>query len=109
MSVHVERLSRFLAIPKAKWKVQATGRERRRKLFGSNAESSQRSTVGGMIRKRAENIAGSNWEILEYKPDPSKPGDLKVYILAGEKVHSFNFHVPKRYMLHSNLSYQQRK
>lgn len=86
----------FLQYQKAKWKVQATGRERRRKLFGSNAESSQRSTVGGMIRKRAENIAGSNWEILEYKPDPSKPGDLKVYILAGEKVHSFNFHVPKK-------------
>lgn len=52
----------FLQYQKAKWKVQATGRERRRKLFGSNAESSQRSTVGGMIRKRAENIAGSNWK-----------------------------------------------
>lgn len=76
--------------------MQASGRERRRKLFGSQAQSAQRSTVGGMMRKQAENIAGSNWEILEYKPDPMKPGDLKVYVSAGEKIHTFNFHVPKR-------------
>ena len=73
--------------------------ERRRRLFGANSESSQRSTVGGMFRKRAENIAGTNWEILEYKLDPTKPGDLKVYVRAGDKVHTFNFHVPKKFML----------
>ncbi|KAG5420383.1 POL2 [Candida metapsilosis] len=86
----------FLQYQKAKWTMQASGRERRRKLFGSQAQSAQRSTVGGMMRKQAENIAGSNWEILEYKQDPMKPGDLKVYVSAGEKIHTFNFHVPKR-------------
>lgn len=86
----------FLQYQKAKWKVQEKNRERRKKLFGSNAESSHRSSVCGIIRRQAENIAGSDWEILEYKADPSKPGDIKVYVLASNKVHSFTFHVPKK-------------
>ncbi|EGW34100.1 DNA-directed DNA polymerase epsilon, catalytic subunit A [Spathaspora passalidarum NRRL Y-27907] len=86
----------FLAYQKAKWTMQESNRERRRKLFGSNAESSQRSTVGSMIRKQAENVAGSNWEILQYKEDPTKPGNLKVYVSAGNKLHSFTFCIPKK-------------
>ncbi|CAI5755607.1 unnamed protein product [Candida verbasci] len=91
-----EDYGRFLQYQKAKWRVQAASRDRRRKLFGTNVESSQRSTVGGMFRKQAENIAGTNWEILQYKLDPLNPGDLKVYILVGGKVHTFNFHIPKK-------------
>ena len=72
-------------------------------------QSSQRSTVGGMFRKRAENIAGTNWEILEYKLDPTKPGDLKVYVRAGDKVHTFNFHVPKRVYASFKTKLSQRK
>ncbi|KAI3405326.2 POL2 [Candida oxycetoniae] len=86
----------FLEYQKAKWSNQAQGRERRKKLFGSQAQSSQRSTVGGMFKKQAETIAGTNWEILEYKLDPMKPGDLKVYVSANGRIHTFNFHVPKK-------------
>ncbi|WLF78893.1 DNA polymerase epsilon catalytic subunit [Lodderomyces elongisporus] len=86
----------FLQYQKAKWSLQASGRERKRKLFGSQAQSSQRSTVGGMFKKQAENVAGTDWEILEYKEDPMKPGDLKVYVSAAEKIHTFTFHVPKK-------------
>ncbi|KAI5954179.1 POL2 [Candida jiufengensis] len=86
----------FLIYQKAKWTVQASSRDRRRKLFGAQTQSSQRSTVGGMFRKQAENIAGSNWEILEYQNDPMNPGDLKVYVSAEDKIHTFNFHVPKK-------------
>ncbi|EGV61700.1 DNA polymerase epsilon catalytic subunit [Yamadazyma tenuis] len=86
----------FLIYQKAKWKVQEKSRERRKKLFGQSSESSQRSSVGGLIRRQAENVAGSDWQILEYKEDPNKPGDLKVFIIASGKVHSFNFHIPKR-------------
>lgn len=99
----------FLQYQKAKWKVQQAGRERRRRLFGANSESSQRSTVGGMFRKRAENIAGTNWEILEYKLDPTKPGDLKVYVRAGDKIHTFNFHVPKKVYASFKTKLSQRK
>ena len=62
-----------------------------------------------MFRKRAENIAGTNWEILEYKLDPTKPGDLKVYVRAGDKVHTFNFHVPKRVYASFKTKLSQRK
>ncbi|KAK6456843.1 DNA-directed DNA polymerase epsilon, catalytic subunit A [Scheffersomyces xylosifermentans] len=86
----------FLQYQKAKWKMQTNNRERRRKLFGSNSETSHRSSVGGLIRKQAENVAGSNWEILEYKVDPAKPGEVRVYVSASGKVHSFTFHVPKQ-------------
>lgn len=86
----------FLQYQKAKWMVQAKNRDRRRKLFGANTESSHRSSVGGMFRKQAESVAGSDWEILEFKPDPTTPGDIKVYLLSGTKVHSFTFHIPKR-------------
>lgn len=88
--------SGFLQYQKAKWKLQERNRERRKKLFGHSSEASQRSSVGGLIRRQAENIAGSNWEILEYKEDPNKPGDLKVFIMAGGKVHLFVFHIPKK-------------
>ena len=62
-----------------------------------------------MFRKRAENIAGTNWEILEYKLDPTKPGDLKVYVRAGDKVHTFNFHVPKKFYASFKTKLSQRK
>ncbi|CAK9437319.1 uncharacterized protein LODBEIA_P16970 [Lodderomyces beijingensis] len=86
----------FLNYQKAKWMNQSCERDRRKRLFGSQAQSAQRSTVGGMFRKQAENLAGTKWEILEYKPDPLKPGDLKVYVSASDKIHTFNFHVPKK-------------
>jgi DNA polymerase epsilon subunit 1 len=87
----------FLNYQKAKWKLQSQNRERRKKLFGSNAESSHRSTVGGMFRRQAESVAGTNWDILEYKVDPSNPGHVKVCVLANKKIHSFTFHIQKKF------------
>lgn len=84
----------FLEYQKAKWNLQAKNRDRRKKLFGENSEASHRSSVGNMIRKQAENFAGSDWEILEYKIDPMNAGAIKVYVLTGGKVHSFMFHIP---------------
>ncbi|KAK6465694.1 DNA-directed DNA polymerase epsilon, catalytic subunit A [Scheffersomyces coipomensis] len=86
----------FLHYQKAKWTLQQLNRDRRKRIFGSNSETSHRSTVGGILRKQAENVAGSNWEILQYKLDVATPGDVKVYVSAGTKVHSFTFHVPKK-------------
>lgn len=86
----------FLQYQKAKWKVQEKNRERRTKLFGTTSETSNRSSVGNLIRRQAETVAGSNWEILEYKEDPSKPGLLKVFIIASGKVHLLSFHIPKK-------------
>lgn len=92
----LEDYAGFLNYQKAKWRLQAKNRDRRRKLFGNNTESTHRGTVGDMFRKQAENVVGSDWEILEYKPDPAVPGDIKVYVSSGNKVHSFVFHVPKQ-------------
>ncbi|GEQ71873.1 hypothetical protein JCM33374_g5559 [Metschnikowia sp. JCM 33374] len=86
----------FLEYQKAKWNLQSRNRDRRKKLFGENSESSHRSSVGNMIRKQAESIAGSNWEILEYKLDPTNVGVVKVFVLSGGKVYSFAFHIPKQ-------------
>lgn len=85
----------FLSYQKAKWRQQAKNRERRRTLFGSSAETSSRSSVGNLYRRQAESVAGSNWEILQYKVDPTKPGSLKVHVFSNNKVHSFTFHIPK--------------
>lgn len=85
----------FLEYQKAKWRLQTLSRQRRKKLFGDNSEASHRSSVGNMIRKQAETVAGSDWEILEYKLDPLNPGAIKVFILCGKKVNSFLFHIPK--------------
>lgn len=86
----------FLEYQKARWSLQSKNRERRKKLFGENTESSHRTSVGNMIRKQAENIAGTDWEILEYKHELATPGAVKVYVSSGGKVHSFVFHIPKQ-------------
>lgn len=86
----------FLAYQKAKWKMQSENRERRRKLFGDSSASSHRSSVGNMFRKQAANVAGTDWEILEYKPDPMNPGSLRVYVMASGKIHSFLFNIQKK-------------
>ncbi|OBA20211.1 DNA-directed DNA polymerase epsilon, catalytic subunit A [Metschnikowia bicuspidata var. bicuspidata NRRL YB-4993] len=86
----------FLEYQKAKWNLQSRNRDRRKKLFGETSESSHRSSVGNMIRKQAENIAGTNWEILEYKIDPTKVGVVKVHLLSAGKVYSFSFNIPKQ-------------
>lgn len=86
----------FLQYQKAKWRVQEKKMERRKKLFGENITTSYRSSVGDMMRKQAEKVAGSDWEIIQYKADPATPGDVKVYVLAHNKVHTFTFHIPKQ-------------
>lgn len=91
----LEDYGAFLRYQKAKWKVQAKNRDRRRKLFGDNVESTHRSSVGNMIRRQAENVAGADWEILEYKKDATNPGAIRVFVMSSGKVHSFLFHIPK--------------
>lgn len=86
----------FLEYQKAKWRLQAANRENRARLFGPNAESSQRSSIGGMVRKHALNIAGSKWEILQYKLDPRVKGDMIVFAMINNRVHTLRFHVPKQ-------------
>lgn len=90
-----EDYASFLEYQKAKWRAQDKNRQRRKKLFGENSEASHRSSVGNMIRRQAENVAGSDWEILEYKADPLNPGAVKVFIISKGKVMSFLFHIPK--------------
>lgn len=91
----IEDYAGYLAYQKAKWRLQSKNRERRRTLFGPTADTAYRASVGNLYRRQAESVAGSNWEILQYKPDPSKPGALKVHVFTNKKVHSFSFQIPK--------------
>lgn len=85
----------FLNYQKAKWLLQSQSRERRKKLFGDNTDSANRSSVGHMFRRHAETVAGTDWEILEYKEDPMKAGALRVSVSIAGKIHSLMFHIPK--------------
>lgn len=86
----------FLAYQKAKWHAQTKQRAQRRQLFGANADTASRSTVGGILRKQAESVAGTDWEILQYKADAARPGHVKVHAQVGGKLHTFTFRVPKK-------------
>lgn len=99
----------FLKYQKAKWQLQSQNRDRRKRLFGDSAESSHRQSVGHMIRKQAESIAGSEWEILEYKMDPTNIGAIRVYVLSRQKIHSFLFHIPKQIYATYKTSLSQKK
>lgn len=104
-----DNYSGFLEHQKVKWLLQAKTRERRRKLFGSNTESSSRSSVGNMIRKQAENVVGTNWEILDYKLDDMSPGDIKALVLVNGKIHRFTFHVPRKFYISFKTSLSLKK
>lgn len=86
----------FLEYQKAKWSAQLKSRDSRKQLFGETSESSHRSFVGNMIREQALSVAGSDWEVLEYKLDPTTPGAVKAFVLSGGKLYSFLLHVPKK-------------
>lgn len=86
----------FLEYQKAKWLAQAQSRERRKKLFGVNSDTSCRSSVSNMFRRQAETVAGTDWEILEYKQDPMEAGALRVAVSISGKIHSLLFHIPKQ-------------
>lgn len=87
----------FLQYQKARWIKQDAERQSRNKVLGVTSGSSYRTSVGSMIHKQAKSLSGSNWEILQYKQDPLKPGDIKVYVFANKKLHVFNFHIPKKF------------
>lgn len=92
----LEDYAGFLDYQKAKWAQQEKNRVQRRRLFGENTEGSHRSTVGSMMRRQAESISGSNWEILQYSPVAGKPGEIKVFVNIEGKIHTFVFHVPRK-------------
>ncbi|ODQ80376.1 hypothetical protein BABINDRAFT_35491 [Babjeviella inositovora NRRL Y-12698] len=85
----------FLQFQMQKWKSQQAAKERRRRLFGQGGEASHRLTIGNLVRRQAESLTGSVWQVLQYKPDPAVPGDLRVFVLIDGKVQSFTVHVPK--------------
>lgn len=86
----------FLTYQKAKWLMQSQSRDRRKRLFGESTDSANRSSVSGMFRRHAETVAGTDWEILEYKLDSMKAGALRVSVSISGKIHGLLFHIPKQ-------------
>ncbi|SSD58769.1 probable DNA polymerase epsilon catalytic subunit A [Saccharomycodes ludwigii] len=89
-----ENYVEWLNYSKLKWKIQKQERERREQLFGAKSSIMGRTTLGNMMKKKAESYASATWEILQYKPT-STPGILNVLTLINNKVHTLKFKVPK--------------
>ncbi|ANZ74792.1 BA75_01783T0 [Komagataella pastoris] len=96
----LEDYGSFLKYQKAKWKLQSQNRERRRKLFGTSANTATRGTIGNIMRKKAESYVGSSWQVLQYKHDSScKPGEVKALVFIDGKVQTFTIAVPRKVFL----------
>ncbi|CDK26846.1 unnamed protein product [Kuraishia capsulata CBS 1993] len=89
----------FLMYQKLKWKVQETNKARRRELFGNTESTGGRSSLNSMMRDRVANIAGSTWQILEYRVDPDHLGNLIASVLIDDKVQTLTFKIPKKVYL----------
>ncbi|KAH3682890.1 hypothetical protein WICPIJ_006146 [Wickerhamomyces pijperi] len=91
----------WLTHQKAKWKVQAKLRSRRRQMFGHNQPGSSGAANGGgvsgqLMQNRAKQLTSSNnWQVLEYKPDPLKVGEVKALVVINGKVQSFQLITPR--------------
>lgn len=85
----------FLKYEKIKWDIQAKERKRRQKLFGRGYNSMDRSIVGNFIGHRAELYATNVWQVIQYIPDSSHPGNLKVFVLVKDKIQELTLHIPK--------------
>lgn len=83
----------WLAFQKQKWKIQKEARMRRRKLFGDKS-SAGNDTLTGYFQKEAEILLLSNWQILQLR-EGDNPGEVRAFVLLGNKVHALNIKVPR--------------
>lgn len=89
-----EDYSAWLKYQKIKWKIQARDRKRRTQVFGNSNRTSNRSTLGSLVRKQADSYSNFVWEILQYKAS-NTPGALDVFVLMNGKIQTLTFKIPK--------------
>ncbi|KAI5296332.1 DNA polymerase epsilon catalytic subunit [Ascosphaera acerosa] len=84
----------FLKYQKQKWAIQKEARARRRKLFGEKRVNAVNEGIAEIFRNQAEMIYVNTWQIIELR-ETDAPGELKMFVLIGNKVQSLRVHVPR--------------
>lgn len=85
--------SDWLKYQKQKWRIQKEARIRRRQLFGEKHNAAS-DGLTSMFRNQAEMTFMDTWQILQLREGES-PGEVKAFILLGQKIHSLKIKVPR--------------
>jgi len=85
--------SEWLKYQKQKWKMQKQARARRRQLFGEKPNSGS-DALTTMFRAQAETTFMDTWQILQLR-EGDGPGEVKAFILLGQKIHALKIKVPR--------------
>ena len=84
----------WLRYQKQKWKIQKQVRQRRRQLFGERRVDAS-DAISSFFRNQAQSLFTSTWQILELR-ETEKPGEVRAYVLIGNKIHSLKIIVPRQ-------------
>ena len=85
--------SGWVQFQKRKWKIQRQARARRRQLFGEK-QTSGTDALTTFFRNQAELLFMSTWQILQLR-EGDNPGEVKAFVLLGQKIHVMNIKVPR--------------
>ena len=87
----------WLLYQKQKWKIQKQARLRRRQLFGDRQVDAADS-IGSLFRNQAELLFIDTWQLLQLRETES-PGEIRAFVLIGNKVHTLKVVVPRQLYL----------
>ena len=87
-----EDYSSWLQYQKKKWKIQKQARARRRQLFGDRPNATD--SINTFFRNQAEMLFINTWHVLQLR-DGDSPGEVKAFVLIGNKIHTLNLKVPR--------------
>ena len=87
----------FLEYQKEKWKIQKQQRMRRRQLFGERNHAIS-APLRGLLDNQADLLMSSAWQVLQVR-ESETPGDLRVFILIGNRVRTISVKVPRQLFL----------
>jgi len=89
----------WLQYQKQKWRIQKQARARRRQLFGERPNIGT-DAISSFFRNQAELLFINTWHVLQLR-DGDSPGEVKAFVLIGNKIHTLNIKVPR--ILYLNL------
>ena len=87
----------FLEYQKKKWKIQKQQRMRRRQLFGERNNAAS-APLRELFDNQAELLMSQTWQVLQIR-ESDTPGDLRAFILIGNKVHAITVKAPRQVFL----------
>ncbi|KAI9829581.1 MAG: DNA polymerase epsilon catalytic subunit [Sarea resinae] len=87
----------WLQYQKRKWKINEQASNRRKQLFGERGNNPS-DTLGSFFRNQAELLFTSTWQLLELR-DTEISGEVKAFVLIGQKLHTLRIRVPRQVFL----------